>query len=136
MMSTYLIDTNLIVYAYNEDDKNHSRSKEIIEIALNGMIEACIADKNLLEFFAIITDSRRVEKPITIDEATQIVDFLVNSRIKIIYSTPFTFLKTFELVKKYKISKQKIFDMILVALMIENKVHTIFTGNEKDFAGY
>jgi predicted nucleic acid-binding protein len=133
METTYLIDTNILVYAYNEDVEFHEEALRILENALNKTINAAIADKSLFEFFAIITDSRRVENPITVDEAIEIINFLVDSNIKIVYSSPFSFLKTLELIKKYKIKKQEIFDINLVALMIQNKIDTIITADDKHF---
>jgi predicted nucleic acid-binding protein len=133
METTYLIDTNILVYAYNEDSEFHEEALRILENALNKNINAAIADKNLFEFFAIITDKRRIENPISTDEAIDIINFLVDSNITIIYSSPFGFLKTLELAGKYKIKRQEIFDTNLVALMIQNKIDTIITANEKHF---
>jgi predicted nucleic acid-binding protein len=133
MATTYLIDTNILVYAYNEDVEFHEEALEIIEDALNKNINAVIADKNLFEFFAIITDDRRVENPITIEEAIEIINLLINSNIKILYSSPFVLSKILELTKKYKIKKQEIFDISLIALMIQNKIDTIITANERHF---
>lgn len=133
MATTYLIDTNILVYAYNEDSNFHEKALKLLENALNKNIYAVIADKNLFEFFAVITDSRRVENPITIDEAIEIINFLVDSNIKIIYSSSFVFLKTIELVRRYKIKRQEIFDINLVSLMIQNKIDTIITANDRHF---
>lgn len=133
METTYLIDTNILVYAYNEDVDFHEEALRILENALNKNIDAAIADKNLFEFFAVITDKRRIENPVSTNEAIEIIDFLVNSNIKIVYSSPFTFLKTLELTNKYKIRKQDIFDINLVALMIQNKIGIIITANDKHF---
>jgi hypothetical protein len=49
-------------------------------------------------------------------------------RIKILYTTQSIVTKSLELVKKYSISRQDIFDVILVALMIQNKISTIITA--------
>ncbi|UCH95185.1 MAG: hypothetical protein JSV88_33755 [Candidatus Aminicenantes bacterium] len=57
----------------------------------------------------------------------------MDSNIKIIYSSPFSFLKTLEFIRKYKIKKQEIFDINLVALMIQNKIDTIITADDKHF---
>ncbi len=107
MQNTFLIDTNILVYAYNISSQFHHKALEIIENALNRNIVAAISDKNLFEFFVIITDGRIVEKSISVDEAIEVIDFLINSNIRVIYSSSFTLLKTFELAKYYKIAKQK-----------------------------
>jgi hypothetical protein len=69
-----------------------------------------------------------VGNPVTTDEAIEILDFLMDSNIKIIYSSPFVVLKTLDLAGKYKIKSQSIFDLNLVALMIQNKIDTIITA--------
>ena len=51
METTYLIDTNILVYAYNEDVEFHEEALKILENALNKNIHAAIADKSLFEFF-------------------------------------------------------------------------------------
>lgn len=112
MQNTFLIDTNILVYAYNISSRFHHKALEIIENALNRNFVAAISDKNLFEFFVIITDGRRVEKSISVDEAIEVIDFLINSNIRIIYSSSFTLFKTFELAKYYKIAKQKLFEPV------------------------
>lgn len=133
MEITYLIDTNILVYAYNEDVEFHKKALKILEDALNNRINAVITDKSLLEFFAIITDKRRVENPVTINEAIEIINLLVDSNIKILYSSPHIVTKTFELAGKYNIKKQEIFDLNLVAFIIQNKIDTIITANDRHF---
>ena len=56
METTYLIDTNILIYAFNENSEFHMKSLDIVEKALNKELNAVISDKNLYEFFAIITD--------------------------------------------------------------------------------
>ena len=133
MTTISLIDTNILVYAYNESAPFHEKALEILESALNDEFNAVISDKNLFELWAIITDPKRVEKPQSIEQAHKVINFLINSNIKIIYPSSFTMLKTFELTDKYRISRQHIFDVIFVALMIENKIKTILTANDKHF---
>ncbi len=133
MATTYLIDTNILVYACNEDTGFHREALKIIEEALDNKLDAAVADKNIFEFFAIITDGRRVTNPVSPGEAIEIIRLLLDSNIKIIYSSPLSFSKTLELVKKYNIKTQDIFDINLVGLMIQNNIRKIITANEKHF---
>ena len=55
MQNTFLIDTNILVYAYNETSQFHQKALELVENVLNETIVAAISDKNLFEFFVIIT---------------------------------------------------------------------------------
>jgi predicted nucleic acid-binding protein len=45
MATTYLIDTNILVYAYNEDVEFHEKALKIIEDALNKNINAVTANE-------------------------------------------------------------------------------------------
>lgn len=134
MKSTSLIDTNVIVYALNTESQFHKQSKKVLDDALNGKIQASICDKSLFELYAIITDGKRVEHPITINEAIDIIKILINSEIHILLSDETSVTKTFELAKKYKIIKQNIFDYVLVGMMLSNGINQLYTYNHKDFS--
>ena len=43
-------------------------------------------------------------------------------------------MKTIELIKKYNITRQNIFDFVLVGIMIDHNIDKIFTVNDKDFS--
>jgi predicted nucleic acid-binding protein len=133
MKNTYLIDTNIIVYAFNVDSKYHEKSLKIIEDSLNGIIDASIAEKTLYEFFAVVTDERRVEFPLSINEAKKIINVVLSSKIKILYSNNKSLNKSLDIAEKYLIKKQDIFDLVLVGIMIENEIENIITVNDKHF---
>ncbi len=133
-MNTYLIDTNIIIYAFNLDSEFNNQALRIMEDAINGEMKAYIADKSLYEFFAIITDSKRVEKPITVKEAIEVINFIISSNIKLIMPSYNSMNILFNLLDKYHIKKQKIFDFVLASMAIDHKIKIILTGNDKDFS--
>jgi predicted nucleic acid-binding protein len=133
MKTTYLIDTYVLVYALNLDSKFNVKSYDILNDALNGKTTAALADKSLFEFFAIITDSKRIEKPVSIDEAWDIIKIILKSKIEILYTSANSITITFELAKKYNVSRQKVFDLVLVGIMLDNGIKQICTHNKKDF---
>ncbi|EHO40233.1 PilT protein domain protein [Caldithrix abyssi DSM 13497] len=133
-MNTYLIDTNIIIYAFNLDSEFNNQALRIMEDAINGEMKAYIADKSLYEFFAIITDSKRVEKPITVKEAIEVINFIISSNIKLIMPSYNSMNILFNLLDKYHIKKKKIFDFVLASMAIDHKIKIILTGNDKDFS--
>ncbi len=133
MATTSLIDTNVLVYAFNPSAPFHLPAREIVEKALNGDMDAAIADKNLYEFYAIVTDARRVQKPVSIEKAIELIELIQNSQIKLVYSARRTVTKALELAKAYQIFRQEVFDLVLVAIMLENNIQTIVTANDKHF---
>ncbi|MFH0926723.1 MAG: PIN domain-containing protein, partial [bacterium] len=127
-MTDKLIDTNIIVYAYDTSEKEkHNISKDILkEVWEKGGGIVCL--QNLMEFFVIIT--KKVENPISIIEAKTIIeDFLKSENWKIIDRDEDTFLKAIDLVSKYKIH---LWDAMIVACMTENDINEIITENKKD----
>ena len=133
-MNTYLIDTNIIIYAYNQDSELHKQALSILHDAVNNEMSAFIADKSLYEFYAIITDQKRVEKPVTTTEAIEVMNFIKSSNIKIILLTLNSIDILTGLLEYYNIKKQRIFDIVLAAMAIDNNIETILTRNDKDFA--
>lgn len=129
----YILDSNILVYAYNEDSPCHKKAKEIRDKSLSGEIKGCITPQNLYEFYAIVTDSRRAKNPLTPDSAAIEVRNYYDSRIKKVYPLENTFLKVVELVKRYQITKQSIHDIHLLATMLDNCIDGIYTRNEEHF---
>src|SRR3989339_182311 len=133
MENICLLDTNIFVYALNKDSEFHTNCKKIINDALYGKIKAAVADKSLYEFFAIITDNRRIEKPIKPSQAISIIELIIESEIEILYSSKNTIFRTLELANKYNVKKQYIFDYVLAGIMLSNGITDIYTYNKKDF---
>lgn len=128
-MADRLIDTNILVYAYDvSEGKKHKASRDILmEIWKEGGGVVCL--QNLMEFLVVITS--KVEKPIKVLEAKEIIeDFMNSEKWKVIDRDGDTFLKAINLVSEYGIH---LWDSLIVACMKENNVTEIVTENRKDF---
>ncbi|RLG32306.1 hypothetical protein DRN97_07675 [Methanosarcinales archaeon] len=66
-----LLDTNVLVYGADESSPFHKDPKNIRDNALLGNVEICICPQVLMEFFAILTDPRRVKNPREPEEVTE-----------------------------------------------------------------
>lgn len=129
-----LLDTNILVYAADKSSPFYQNSLLLREKGLKGEISLCICPQILTEFFAIVTDSKRVSKPRTQKDAlVEIEKYLSSKNILKIYPGPEIFERMIDLLKKYKITKQKIFDLQLVATMLCNDITQIYTHNKSDF---
>jgi predicted nucleic acid-binding protein len=132
-----LFDTNILVYANNIDSPFHEPCRKLVESALNGRFPAFIAHQNLLEMYAVVTDKRRVEKPLTPESANGLINFyLTTSNISILYPSPATFSVLGKLIADHSPVSHGVFDLVLVALMIENGISTIHTANTRHFANF
>lgn len=132
--NTFLLDTNILVYAADQSSPFYKDSLLLRERGLKGELSLCICPQTLTEFFAIITDSKRVSKPRTQKEALgEVKKYLSSKNILMIYPGPEIIEIMIDLLKRHKITKQKIFDLQLVATMLSNGVNQIYTYNKKDF---
>ena len=131
----YAIDTNILVYAYNLDSPLNTRASSFLEgEVLTGNIKACLPYQSLYEFYATITDPQRVEKPVEPNKAKEIIETYKNARnIPKIYPRKSNLLNVLDLISKYNISKQEIFDIVFVATLLDNRVEGIITRNTRHF---
>lgn len=128
-MTDKLIDTNILVYAYDtsEGGKHDISKKLLIQIWENGGGVVCL--QNLMEFFFVIT--KKVENPINVTEAVTIIEgFLKSKSWKIIDRDADTFLNALDLVSKHGIH---LWDALIAACMKENEIVEIVTEDKKDF---
>jgi len=132
MMKSWLIDTNVLIYSYDQTSKLHLPSYKFMEYAIGGEIPAVITHQNLLEFLAVVTNPRRVKHPLSLDQAFQKI---------VIYATSFPLINPLQksfftfanLILRYKTTRQRIFDLYLSATALDNGINQICTWNTKDF---
>ncbi len=134
---TCLLDTNILVYAADETSPFHQDAKVLREKGINGEVSLCICPQVLSEYFAIITDPKRVNETRTQKEAVfEMEKYYSSKNILKIYPGSGVMEKTLDLLKRYNITKQTIFDLQLVATMLSNNVTNIYTLNQADFSKF
>ena len=72
-----LVDTNVLIYALFPAMPDHAASRALLDTAKAAGTNLYVAPQNLIEFFAVVTDPRRVTQPKTPDEAPQAIDDLL-----------------------------------------------------------
>jgi predicted nucleic acid-binding protein len=132
-LTASLIDTNILVYANNKDSEFHSVCKSIVKKAINGDIQAAVAVQNLIELYAVLTDKRRVENPLSPIKAKELIEFYKDSDIRIIAPSPLTIATIAKLIEKHSPKSQSVFDYLLVATMLDNGINVIYTANSEHF---
>lgn len=128
-----LFDSNILVYAHNEDSLLHSQAIKLVTRVIKGEIFGSLASQNLLEFYSVITDRRRVADPITPKLASGLINQYLSSPFEIIYPNLNTNKIMIELLKKNEFEDGQIFDVFLIATMLSNNIRRIVTANVKDF---
>ena len=132
-----LLDTNILVHAYNQASPHQKVASSIIKRAMAGEIQACVAQQVLFEFFAVITNAKRVEFPLPPDKAAELcLDLWECNEIKKIPVSELVPREVFNLVKSKRLSDSSIFDCILAVSAKVNKIDVIYTENVRDFNKY
>ena len=130
------LDTNLLVYAHNTASSFHSQAKAFIEKVMNardaeGQLSVCIPAQVLMEFLNVIT-RQQLEAPLSLTDATQIVQDYLDTGIIILYPKS-TQLNTLLDLLKSVTTRKKIFDVALVATLKDQGISGLYTVNTKDF---
>ncbi len=125
MTDRFLIDSNILVYAFtNIDPKKQKKAKEIIYKARDSTL-GYISKQNIIE---LINTNKKFSKNLSNKELQKIITGLESLKI-IDYSTT-TIKKALDIQTQTDIG---FFDSLIIQTMIENNIFVIFTENEKDF---
>jgi toxin-antitoxin system PIN domain toxin len=132
-----LVDTNVLVYAADKTCPFHQSAKSLRDKAVAGKSSLCVCPQVLNEFFAVVTDPKRVGSPRSQEEALfEIEKYHRSKNILKIFPGPDVIEKTLDLLKRYNTTKQGIFDLHLVATMLSNNVTRLYTYNQDHFAKF
>ena len=132
-----LLDSNVLVYADQRADERHAAAKTLRDRGQQGEIPLCVTHQVLNEFFAVITSRGRggVTNPVTDDVAwAEVEKYLQSDTIITISPTATTYERLGELFRAYRPTGRRIFDLYLVATMLDNGITKIYTYNTKHFA--
>lgn len=119
-----LIDTNILVYAYDESEgKKHEICKRLIDECWRLRAKYGISIQNLSEFYVVIT--KKIENPVPMEMAKEIIEDIIEFQNWILMDyDPRTILSAIELNMVYKVHY---WDALIAATMRENKIFSIYT---------
>ncbi len=130
-----LLDTNVLVYALFPAMPQYAASRALLDQAKVRGASFCIAPQNLVEFFAVVTDPRRITQPRTSDEALQAIDDMLALPGLTLLPVPIDLIDRWkQLLRQQPLTvRKRAFDTQLVATMLGNQVTRIYTHNVADF---
>jgi uncharacterized protein len=132
----YALDTNLLIYAHNTASPFHLQAKVFIEKVMNerddeGHLSICIPGQVLMEFLNVIT-RHQLESPLSLHDAMQLVQAYIDTGVTILYPKS-TQLTTLLALLKSVTTRQKVFDVALVATLKDHGISGLYTVNTGDF---
>jgi len=133
-----MLDTNILVYAADDMSAFHARSQEVRDRGMQGDIPVAVSPQILFEFFAVVTNPRRVSQPRSPQEAREEMEKYLNApAIRKISPGDDLLRRVLTLLEQHpQITRQDIFDCTLVATMQANGVRRIYTYNRQHFTPF
>lgn len=125
-----LIDSNILIYSINSSSPKHKAAQDFL-LQNTGSLE--VAHQNIFETLRVLTHPK-FPSPMKITNAIEAVESILKG-CKVISPEYRTHQIALELIKKYDLSADKIFDAYLVATALGNDINMIATDNIKDFKG-
>lgn len=132
----FAIDTNLLVYAHNEDSEFHQQAVQFIERVFNeydagGRLAVCLSTQVLTEFMNVMT-RQTLRRPLSLQEAADLVQGYLDTGV-LVLSHKKTQMQTFLRILRQVTTRKKMFDVVLAATLKDHGVAGLYTVNTADF---
>jgi len=129
-----LVDTNVLVYALYPESEHHAASRALLERAQDGQVSLCVVPQILTEFYAVVTNARRVTMPRRPAEVIDVIErLLAMPGMTLLAPPPDLISRWISLTRRYAPTGPAVFDVQLVATMLGNGVPRIYTFNRDHF---
>lgn len=128
-MNEILFDTNLLIYAIDEESKYYDSVQKLISDEKNKLFTT---SKNISEFLAVVT--RNPKSSLSIKEALVVIEDF-KTLFTILYPNEKSYTLFLDLLNKYSPNGLKIHDFEIISISLSNKIKNIATINRKDFIG-
>ena len=127
MKRNALLDTNVLMYAVQDDSDFYERSQAVLN---DSSLNLFTTSKNLVEFVVAITKG---EQPLaTVNEALDMIEAF-EDQLHVLYPNLASLMEFERLVSIYQIKGLRVHDVEIAAIGLANGVSTIATFNTDDF---
>ena len=127
MSDKLFVDTNILIYAVDEDSKYHGQSLHLIQHSEYNLF---LTSKNITEFFVALTRTSDIN--ISSRECLECLDSLL-FYFDVIYPNQGSLVKLKYLIYKYNPSGLWIHDLEIISMAMEYEIFKIATKNVQDF---
>jgi len=134
MTERALLDTNVLVYALYEQDEHHTASAALLQRAQQPAAAYCLTPQSVAEFYAVVTDRRRVTVAKPPAEALAALANILSLPGLTLLPVPVDVVaRLTDLLYRRPVIGRDVFDVQLIATMLGNGVRKIYTFNTGDF---
>jgi len=134
-MSVLALDTDVLVNWAHAGAGRHREARRLIERELAGATSRlALTASVVLEFLHVVTDTRRFDMPLSMDEAAEVASEIWNSPdVDRIPAAPRVVPRTLELLRRHRLGRKRIHDTALAATLESAGVRRLATWNPGDF---
>lgn len=128
------VDTTWLVDLEVPDSPRHEGAVKLFNKWKQKHSSLVIFYLSFLEFQHLVTDNRRFNKPLTMEQALDRSWYWIDhDRIKVVYPTETAFKRAQLWMAMYRLGRKRIYDTQLAVAFAEEGVAEIYTANPSDF---
>jgi uncharacterized protein len=127
-----IIDTNVLIYALDADAPQHVAARALLEAGRDRSTDLYVTSQILCEFYAIVTNARRVAHPRTTADVLSAITGLL-SFLHVLPLPADAVQGWMDLLRRRPVTGGDVFDLQIVATMQANAIQRIYTFNTDDF---
>lgn len=134
-MTTYLLDTNVVMRFCNPPDVQHQLATDAISHLLMRSDECLLAPQIIVEFWVVATRPTQVNGlGWAVEQTRRTIDQLLD-RFPLLEESSQIFQNWLNLVTTNRVMGKRTHDARIIAAMLANEVTHLLTFNPSDFAG-
>ena len=130
-----VVDTNVLVYALDADAPKHAPSRALLEAGHDASTALYVTSQILCEFYSIVTNARRVQRPCSPADALAAISSLLGF-LRVLPVPMHAIEELLRLLGRRPVIGADIFDLQILATMKVNGILRIYTFNGGDFTGF
>lgn len=129
------LDTDILVHFALRGSPQHQLVREFLQRQRRQGGSFGLTQQVLWEFVHVVSDPRRFEKPMPLEDASNFARHLWDSsEVEQIVPPPTVLNRTLTLIQEHRLGRKRILDTALAATLESAGVRRLATNNESDFA--
>jgi predicted nucleic acid-binding protein len=131
---TVAIDTDFLVAVEIRDHLFHKSADDLLGSLLEEGYKLAVAPQMLAEFVHVVTDSKRLKEPLSMEEALARAEHWWQAREVVrIYPEGDAVTTWIEWLRDHRLGRKRLLDTMLAASAYTQGISSIVTNNETDF---
>jgi len=129
------IDTNILLYAQNQDCPEHERAFEFV-VSCGGREDVAVCELVLVELYILLRNPTVLQRPLSANQAATVcMAYRENPRWRLVENAPIMD-QIWALASNTDFSRHRIFDARIALTLLHHGVTELATANVKDFGDF